>query len=329
MMLRSFSVLALVAAALLQQQPFKSGASTVAVYTTVTDGSGHIVTDLARDRFEVFDQGQLQTISTFANDVQPITVVMMLDRSLSMLRNFSLVEQAAEAFVDRLLPGDKARIGSFSNRIEVDPREFTSDKDEMRQILKMDLQEPGPTPLWNAVNVGMTALLHQEGRRVVLVFTDGMDSPMNGSVNNVSLKDVTKRADEEDVMVYAIGLAGNSFGGWANHGGYGGRGGGWGGRGGRGGWGGRSGDGRHGQSDEPDPGLEKLAAASGGGYFKLTSTADLDATFARVVDELHHQYLIGFEPQKLDGKSHQLEVRVKGDGLVARARKSYVAGRTS
>jgi len=329
-MLRSFSVLALVAAALLQQQPFKSGASTVAVYTTVTDGSGHIVTDLTRDQFEVFDQGQAQPISTFANDVQPITVVMMLDRSLSMLRNFSLVEQAAGAFVDRLLPTDKARIGSFSNRIEVDPREFTSDKEELHQILKMDLQEPGPTPLWNAVGVGMTALLHQEGRRVVLVFTDGMDSPMNGSVNNVSLKDVTKRADEEDVMVYAIGLSGNTFGGYGgHHGGYGGGGGrgGWG-RGGRGGWGGRGG-GMRGQSDEPDPGLEKLAAASGGGYFKLTSTADLDATFARVVDELHHQYLIGFEPHKLDGKSHQLEVRVKGSGLVARARRSYVAARTS
>src|SRR5262245_29821830 len=264
MMLRSFSVLALVAAALLQQQPFKSGASTVAVYTTVTDGSGHIVTDLTRDQFEVFDQGQAQPISTFANDVQPITVVMMLDRSLSMLRNFSLVEQAAGAFVDRLLPTDKARIGSFSNRIEVDPREFTSDKEELHQILKMDLQEPGPTPLWNAVGVGMTALLHQEGRRVVLVFTDGMDSPMNGSVNNVSLKDVKKRSDEEDVMVYAIGLAGNSFGGFGGrHGGGGGRGGGWGGRG--GGW--SRGGGAHGRGDEPDPGLEKLAAASGGGYF--------------------------------------------------------------
>ena len=59
--------------------------------------------------------------------------------------------------------------------------------------------------MWNAVNVGITALLHQQGRRVILVFTDGVDSPMNFSNNNSSLKDVMRRAEEEDVMVYAAG----------------------------------------------------------------------------------------------------------------------------
>ena len=110
-----------------------------------------------------------------------------------------------------MLPADKARIGSFSNRIQVDPRDFTSDHDELLRILRTELQVEGPTPLWNAVNVGITALLHQQGRRVVLVFTDGMDAPMNfSSNNNSSLKDVMKRAEEENVMVYAIGLAGSS-----------------------------------------------------------------------------------------------------------------------
>ena len=78
----------------------------------------------------------------------------------------------------------------------------------------------GRTPLWNAVNVGITALLHQQGRRVVLVFTDGMDAPMNFSSNNSSLKDVMKRAEEENVMVYAIGLAGGSGYGRGYGGGY-------------------------------------------------------------------------------------------------------------
>jgi VWFA-related protein len=191
----------------------------------------------------------------------------------------------------------------------------------MLQILQTELQDSGPTPLWNAVGVGMTALLHVEGRRVVLVFTDGMDSPMNGSSNNLTLKTVTKRADEEDVMVYAIGLA-SSEGGF-HPGGYGGGGGrGYGGYG-----GGRGGGRRAGFTDHPDPGLQALAAASGGGYFELTRTADLASTFARVADELHRQYLLGFVPQKNDGKSHKLEVRVKGEGLTARARKSYVASR--
>jgi Ca-activated chloride channel family protein len=314
-------VAALAAAATLAAQDvrFKSAASTVAVYTTVTDPSGGLVPELTRDSFEVYDNGKLQEISTFASDLQPITVVMMLYRSLSMLRNFELVEQAAGVFVERLLPADKARIGSFSDRIQIDPRGFTSDKAELRAILKTELQPAGPTPLWNAVGVGMTALLHQEGRRVVLVFTDGMDSPLNGSAHNMSLKDVIKRAEREDVMVYAIGLVGSTpfGGGFGRHGGFG-------------GYGGMGGYGRgRGHEDKPDPGLEKVAVASGGGYFELTSTRDLSSTFARVADELHRQYLIGFVPQKLDGKTHTLEVRVKGVGLTARARKSYVAARSS
>ena len=298
---------------------FKSGAQTVAVYTTVTDGTGHLIPDLERDAFEVYDDGRKQEITTFANTIQPITVVMMLDRSGSMVGNFNLVQKAAETFVERLLPSDKARIGSFSNRVEVDPQTFTSNKQEMLRILQTELQEAGPTPLWNAVGVGMTALLHVEGRRVVLVFTDGMDNPMNGSSNNLSFKTVTKRADEEDVMVYAIGLASSEAGfGRRGYGGGGGRG-----YGGYGGGGGR----RGGVTDHPDPGLQTLAAASGGGYFELTRTADLATTFARVADELHRQYLLGFVPQKSDGKSHKLEVRVKGEGLIARARRSYVAAR--
>jgi len=165
----------------------------------------------------------------------------------------------------------------------------------------------GRTPLWNAVNVGITALLHQQGRRVVLVFTDGMDAPMNFSSHNSSLKNVMKRAEEENVMVYAIGLAGGS--------GYGrGYGGGGGFRGGRGG-----------QTDKPDDGLPKIAAATGGGYFELSSTDNLVSTFTRIADELHHQYALAFTPAKLDGKMHALAVRVATNGLTARARKSYLA----
>lgn len=104
-----------------------------------------------------------------------------------------------------MLPGDKARIGSFSNRIQVDPREFTPDRDELLRILKTELQPEGPTPLWNAVSVGITALARQDGRRVILVFTDGVDRP-EGSFS-ASLRDVMKRAEEEDVAGSAVSAA--------------------------------------------------------------------------------------------------------------------------
>jgi VWFA-related protein len=293
------------AATLLAQEkiPFKSGASTDAVYATVTDAAGRLAPDLPQESFEVYDNGKRQTISTFASGVQPITIVVMLDRSLSMLANATLVEQAAAALVDRLLPADKARIGSFSSLVLIDPPDFTSDQRELHAILAHKLLPPGGTPLWSAMGLAMTALRHQQGRRVVLVFTDGKDQPLDFRGPKPKFKDIVKRAEQEDVMVYAIGLASSPvfLSGL------------------------RPIVGR--DSLGPDPGLEKLALASGGGYFELTAARDLAATFTRVVDKLHRQYLIGFVPQTLDGKVHTLDVRVRGDGLAVRARKSYVAAR--
>ncbi len=299
-------------------QTFKSGVRTVAVYATVTAPDGRLVPDLGRDAFEIEDEGKAQDITVFGNDIQPITVVVLIDRSGSMEANFDLVREAAEKFVQELTPADKARIGSFSNRIQVDPRTFTSDRAELIEILRTQLQERGPTPLWNAVNVGITALLHEEGRRVILVFTDGTDFPMNFRTNNSTLKDVIKRADEENVMVYAIGLAGQAapmFGGRGSYGG--------------------TGSGRGGRGmptmtppvmpvGKPDAGLATLAGETGGGYFEVTRATDLAASFKRVAEELHHQYVIGFAPTMLDGKTHHLTLKVK-DGLAVRARRTYLA----
>jgi VWFA-related protein len=141
----------------------------------------------------------------------------------------------------------------------------------------------------------MTSLLRQEGRRVVLVFTDGVDMPMNFSTHNVSLHDAMKRAQEEDVMVYAIGLEGHVPYGGRHAPMSGGR---------MGGFGGRRGGGGM-VSQKPDEGLAKIAMETGGGYFELTNTGDLSSTFATVADELHRQYALGFTPEKLDGKSHK------------------------
>ena len=302
-----------VALAAREQEPIRSGARTVAVYATVTDKDGRLIPDLQKEAFAIHDNGKLQATTVFSNDLQPITVVMMLDRSGSMRSNFRLIEAAGEAFVKRLGPDDEARIGSFAARVQVDPPDFTSDRAEMIRILRTELQDEGPTPLWNAVNVAITGLLHQQGRRVVLVFTDGDDNPMNFKLNNLTLMDVMERAQKENVMVYAIGLEGTMPHG-AQRGGFR-----------RGGFGGFGGGGM--LTQRPDPGLATLAAETGGGYFELTRAEDLSATFARVADELHRQYALGFEPSKLDDKTHKLEVKANVPGARVRARKSYVASR--
>ena len=316
-----------------QQTPapsFTATTRTVAVYATVTNAQGRLVPDLSRDDFVIEDEGKRQTLTVFSNDTQPITVVMLLDRSGSMRPNFDLEVQAAEAFVRAMSPADKARIGSFGTRIQIDPPEFTSDRDALLKILRTGLQDDGPTPLWNAVDRAIDKLIVEQGRRVVLVFTDGVDMPLNFSGGNKSLKDVMKRAEERDVMVYAIGLAGETGmqdlrGRTPDRGGRGGGLGGGGLGGGFGGLGGRGGGGSGPQLEKPDEGLPKIAAATGGGYFELTSPRNLLATFERVADELHHQYALGFTPEKLDGKMHELTVRLSRPDLSARARKRYLA----
>jgi Ca-activated chloride channel family protein len=288
-----------------QQAPFRSGSKTVAVYGTVTDREGRLVPNLAREDFEIRDNGKPQPITVFSNEVQPITVVMMLDRSGSMRGNFGLVVSAAEAFVRRLDPGDKARIGSFAERVKIDPENFTSDQEELIRILRSGLQPPGPTPLWNAVDEAITSLREQEGRRVVLVFSDGADAPMNLRFNNRSIMDVMRRAQLENVMVYAVGLQSTLLQPRS------------------GGRGGLSGGGL--MSQRPDPGLSIIAEDTGGGYFEMNRAENLQSTFAAVADELHHQYALGFEPPKLDDRMHKVEVKISKPGMKARARKEYFA----
>ena len=78
-----------------QEPVFRTGTRTVPVYVTVTDAEGRLVPDLGPDDFEIYDNGKLQTISIFASEIQPIMVVMMLDRSGSMVDNFRRVHRRA------------------------------------------------------------------------------------------------------------------------------------------------------------------------------------------------------------------------------------------
>jgi VWFA-related protein len=80
-----------------------------------------------------------------------------------------------------------------------------------------------------------------------------------------------------------------------------------------------------GRVTRPDRSLRRLAEQTGGGYFELRRTADLNSTFTRVLNELHRQYVLGFTPEKLDGTLHTLEVRTTAAGATVRARKSYLA----
>ena len=273
-------------------QRIKVTTQTVPVYATVVDGQRRLVTDLLQPDFEVFDNGKLQPLTNFVNETTPFTAVVMLDTSGSMTLNMEFVKHAAEEFLIRLLPEDKAKVGAFNDKIQVLPRDepFTNNRDRLIRIVKENLDFGYPTRLWDAVDESMAALEAEEGRRVVLVFTDGDDS-----ASRKGRDDVLDRAREKDMMIYAIGMQSDYFNGQSK------------------------------VRTRPDRGLRRVAEETGGGYFELTKTDDLGPTFTRVAQELHSQYVLGFSPESLDGKVHKLDVKVKRAGLTARGRKSYVA----
>ena len=271
-----------------QQPTFRSGTQVVSLFATVLDAQNRLVPDLTEQDFEVFDNDKPQPLLVFKNDPQPITVVVMLDTSGSMTGTIDLLKQASEQFLLRLFPGDKAKVGAFNDKIQVGAH-FSADRDELISDVK-NLDYGNGTRLYDAIAVSLDELKGIEGRKVVLVFTDGEDTASRSGMGSV-----IERARAEEVMVYSIGLESDYF------------------------------NGQRMVRSKPDGGLRKIADETGGGYFELKKTADLAPTFTRVAQELHSQYVLGFTPADLDNRVHKLSVRMKQPGLSARARRSYVA----
>lgn len=273
-----------------QQAPtFRAATKVVALYATVLDSNLRLVPGLMREDFEVLDNDKPQALTVFSSEVEPITVVVMLDTSGSMTHNIDLVKAGAEQFLLRLLPRDRAQVGDFNDKIQM-LSGVTGDRDELIAALR-DVDFGYPTRLWDAVDAALESLAGLEGRRVVLAFTDGADT-----ASRIGFGDVLDRARTDEVMVYGIGLEGEEPGP----------------------------NGRP-MRTRPDRSLRKLAEETGGGYFQLDKRDQLTSTFTRVSVELHSQYVLGFSPETRDRKVHRLEVRVKRPGMSARARKSYVA----
>ncbi len=271
-----------------QQPTFRSSVRTVPVYATAIDSGGRLVPDLTQEDFEILDNLKPVTISSFSNDPQPFTAVVMLDTSASMTEHLKLLNQASEQFLMRLLPVDRAQVGAFNDKLQLSGT-FTNDRDELISALD-DLQFGNSTRLWDGLNFSLDALKPVDGRKVVLLFTDGDDT-----ASKVRFGEIQARARDEEVMVYGIGLETNYF------------------------------NGQRQVRSKPDRNLRRIAEETGGGSFEMQKTDQLAPTFTRVAQELRSQYLLAFVPETLDGKVHKLDVRVKRPGVTVRARKSYSA----
>lgn len=267
---------------------FRAAVRTVPVYATVVDQQGRLVPDLTEEDFAILDNGKPAPITLFSNESQPFTAVVMLDTSASMTLHLDLLKRAAEQFLIRLLPVDRAQVGAFNDKLQLSGT-FTNDRDDLIGALG-DLQFGNPTRLNDAIAFSLDALEGVEGRRVVLVFSDGEDS-----ASKLRFGSVQDRARNEEVMVYAIGLEVDYFNGARR------------------------------VRSRPDRNLRRIADETGGGYFELKQSDELAPTFTRVAQELRSQYLLGFAPENLDGRVHKLEVRVTKPGMTVRARRSYLA----
>jgi Ca-activated chloride channel family protein len=273
---------------------FHGGTRTVPVYVSATDASGRFVLDLRREEFELRDNGTVQPLTVFTKDVQPLTAVVLLDASRSMVNGLDTVITAADHFVVRLMPGDQALVGSFSDEIRFSAG-FTADRDQLAREVNdlFDLRIGPGTSLWDAIRQAAQAFEGQpDGRRVVVVFTDGDDTS-----SLTSYSDMLASTRRSGAMVYAVLIRGIE----------------------------RLSENRMGRRRNPQD-LPALTRMTGGGYYVVNNVLDdMNSIATQIAEELHSQYVLGFAPERLDGKLHKLEVRVNRPQVTVHARESYVA----
>lgn len=295
--------------------------SLVTVPVVVLDRNGKYIPNLQRRDFHVFDNGVEQRVAYFATVDAPFTVVLLIDTSNSTGISMDQMQEAAISFVKLLKEQDRVMVMSFDDRIRV-LCEPTSDRDALIQAIRRT-RNGGSTRLYDAVHDVLRKRLSKiEGRKAVVLFTDGVDT----SSMQASYASTIREALESDGAVYSVAYnTANSLpinaGGLPRRGGgilnfpFPGTGGGVPGVG-----GGSPNDYR--RADEY---LHEIASESGGRFFRGDSLAGLSSAFADLADELRRQYSIGYYPPAGQaGQRRNIKVRVNQPNLVVKARETYI-----
>ena len=275
-----------------QQDPFRIQVQVEAVNlgVAVSDKRGRFVSGLTADDFVVREDGVPQQVTFFAAEAAPLTILVLLDASLSMRASLDYVKEAAATFVDRLWEGDRAMIGEFNDRVRFGG-EFTDDRYRLIGNI-MALNPLGPTALYDASILSLDRLYFADGdRKALLIFTDGDDSRSMGFGSEASAGDAIEAARLTDAAVYAIGFEGNG-------------------------------------SRVNKRFLRRLTEETGGQALFPERTGDLIGSFARIEADLHAQYRLAYVPRKAerDGEWREVEVQVRGRrDLTTRTRNGYYA----
>jgi Ca-activated chloride channel family protein len=177
---------------------FSSQVQLVEVYATVTDAKGEPITGLKREDFEVYENNDLQDVSTFAAGEFPLTVALGIDRSWSMAGDkLRLAKQASQSFLRALKPGDRSMVVAINNDAEV-IAPLTMDR--FNQGRAIDGLDPwSTTALHDAIITTLDRLASEPGRQALVIFSDGTDR-----YSKASAAQVVERARRSNALIYLI-----------------------------------------------------------------------------------------------------------------------------
>src|SRR5688500_6531091 len=272
------------------QQVFRAGVDLTTFGVTVTDRKGNIVTDLAKDDFQILEDGKPQTIQYFARgegETGPaMHLGLMLDASGSMQSDIKLAQSAAIKFLNMLPAAEDITLVDFDTQVRITRY---PQRDFVRLVERIRQRKPqGWTALYDALGTYLDGAGEQDGRKVMVMYTDGGDTR-----SALTFGDTMDLLKASQVTVYAIGLVENAGSARA----------------------------------QLQMTLRQIAETTGGQAFFPTAMNDVESAYEKVLAEINGQYYLGYVSTNtaVDGAWRKVEIKLKRGDLRVRARKGYFA----
>jgi len=271
---------------------FTADTRLVLLPAVVQDKNGHLVTNLTKGQFQVFDDGVPQEIKLFKREDVPVSLGMIIDSSGSMRDKRARVESAALTLVKDSNPQDEVFVVNFNDEAFLD-MDFTNDIKKMEQGLSK-IDSRGGTAMRDAIRMSIDHLKEKakKDKRVLLVVTDGDD---NASM--ISLENLVRESQSSDVVIYAIGLLSEE---------------------------------ERREAKRAKRALMALTEATGGMVFFPREVNEVESIAHQVAHDIRNQYTIGYTPEdkNLDGAYHTIKVIANAPNHpVVRTRTGYYATR--
>ena len=270
---------------------FHSQAQEVVLHATVVDEKQHLITNLTRDSFQVFENGQPQPITSFRQEDVPVAMGVVIDNSGSMREKREKVSKAAQNLIAASNPQDQVFVVNFSDEYFLD-QDFTNDPKKLRDALEK-LEARGGTALYDAVVASADHLKKNAKlqKKVLFVVTDGEDDASRESLEQA----VRQLQEENGPTIYAIGILGDE------------------------------------KQRRAKRALQTIAERTGGIAFLPRSVDEVDEISRTVAKDIRNQYTIVYKPttpKRVGGyRTIKVDARANGrKGLVVRTRSGYYPG---